>query len=130
MGSWTLPPASKLCLVSLRAEWTCSVDECLPIPLDWTLQRAFQRPLGSKGTSDRPGFLSYLFLGVITRSQKEQRPKVCPKDGPGAPADQGRPPEDYGRDSSTDLKDPQPGFQEQQKDQQLERTEHHEDSDL
>ncbi|XP_028709431.1 endonuclease V isoform X2 [Peromyscus leucopus] len=64
------------------------------------------------------------------RSQKEQRPKVCPKDGPGAPADQVRPPEDYGRDSSTDLKDPQPGFQEQQKDQQLERTEHHEDSDL
>ncbi|XP_036053498.1 endonuclease V isoform X4 [Onychomys torridus] len=64
------------------------------------------------------------------RSQKEQRPKVYPKDGPGAPADQGRLPKDYGRDSSTDLKDPQPGFQEQQKDQQLERTEHHEDSDL
>ncbi|XP_052615837.1 endonuclease V isoform X4 [Peromyscus californicus insignis] len=64
------------------------------------------------------------------RSQKEQRPKICPKDGPGAPAHQGRPPEDHGRDSITDLKDPQPGFQEQQKDQQLERTEHHEDSDL
>ncbi|KAL6038051.1 hypothetical protein STEG23_019392 [Scotinomys teguina] len=94
------------------------------------LQQAFQRPLERKGTSDTPGFSCYPFLGVITRSQKEQRPKACPKDGLGAPADQGKPTKDYGRGSSTDLKDPQPGFQEQQQDQQLAGTEHHEDSDL
>ncbi|XP_028643747.1 endonuclease V isoform X2 [Grammomys surdaster] len=63
------------------------------------------------------------------RSQKEQRPNACPTGGPGAPADQGRPPECYGRGSSTDLKDPEPGFQEQ-KDQQMEGMGHHEDSDL
>ncbi|XP_007652129.1 endonuclease V isoform X2 [Cricetulus griseus] len=64
------------------------------------------------------------------RHQKEQRPKACPKGGSGAPAGPGRPPEDCGRDSSTDLKDPQPGFQEQQKDQQSEGTGPHKDSDL
>ncbi|XP_012968890.1 endonuclease V isoform X1 [Mesocricetus auratus] len=60
------------------------------------------------------------------RRQKEQRPKACP----GAPAGPCSLPEDCGRDSSTDLKDPQPGFQEQQKDQQSEGSGHHEDSDL
>lgn len=63
------------------------------------------------------------------RSQKEQRPNACPQGGPGALADQGRPPECDGRDSSSDRKAPEPGFQEQ-KDQQLEGTGHQEDSDL
>lgn len=63
------------------------------------------------------------------RSQKEQRPNACPQGGPGALADQGRPPEFDGRDSSSDPKAPEPGFQEQ-KDQQLEGTGHQEDSDL
>ncbi|XP_021495266.1 endonuclease V isoform X1 [Meriones unguiculatus] len=40
------------------------------------------------------------------KSQKEQRLKSCPKGGPGSPADGGRPPEDRGRGTSTDLKDP------------------------
>lgn len=47
------------------------------------------------------------------RSQKEKRLRACP----GAPADQGRPPGDDSRGSSRDLKDSEPGFQEQQKDQ-------------
>ncbi|XP_049996345.1 endonuclease V isoform X2 [Alexandromys fortis] len=64
------------------------------------------------------------------RSQKEQGPKACPKGSPGSPADQGRPPKDCDRGPSTDPKDPQPGFQEQPKAQQLEGTGHHEDSDL
>ncbi|XP_034361934.1 endonuclease V isoform X2 [Arvicanthis niloticus] len=64
------------------------------------------------------------------RSQKEQRPNACPTGGPGAPTDQGRPPECYSRGSSTDPKDPEPGFQEQERDQQLEGMGHHEDSDL
>lgn len=63
------------------------------------------------------------------RSQKEQRPNACPAGGPGAPADQGRPPECCCRSSSTDLKDPEPGFQEQ-KDQQLEGTGRQEDPNL
>nr|BAE41901.1 unnamed protein product [Mus musculus] len=63
------------------------------------------------------------------RSQKEQRPNACPQGGPGALADRGRPPECDGRDSSSDRKAPEPGFQEQ-KDQQLEGTGHQEDSDL
>nr|XP_048285291.1 endonuclease V isoform X4 [Myodes glareolus] len=64
------------------------------------------------------------------RSQKEQRPKACPKGSPGSPADQGRPPKDSDRGPSTDPKDPQPGFQEQPKAQQSEGTGRHEDSDL
>lgn len=63
------------------------------------------------------------------RSQKEQSPNACPAGGPGAPADQGRPPECCGRSSSTDLRDPEPGFQEQ-KDQQLEGTRCQEGPDL
>lgn len=63
------------------------------------------------------------------RSQKEQRPNACPAGGPGAPADEGRPPECCDRSSSTDLKDPEPGFQEQ-KDQQLEGTGRQEDPNL
>lgn len=64
------------------------------------------------------------------RRQKEQRPKACPKGIPGSPADQGRPPKECDRSPSTDPKDPQPGFQEQPEDQQLEGTGHHKDSDL
>ncbi|XP_038181493.1 endonuclease V isoform X3 [Arvicola amphibius] len=64
------------------------------------------------------------------RSQKEQKPKACPKGSPGLPANQGRPPKDCDRGSCTEPKDPQPGFQEQPKDRQLEGTGHHEDSDL
>lgn len=67
---------------------------------------------------------------MSTRSQKEQRLKACPQGGPGGPADEGRPPEDCGRGASTDLKDPEPGLHEQQKDQQLKGTGHCEDSDL
>lgn len=63
------------------------------------------------------------------RSQKEQSPNACPAGGPGAPADQGRPPECCSRSSSTDLRDPEPGFQEQ-KDQQLEGTRRQEGPDL
>ncbi|XP_029417210.1 endonuclease V isoform X4 [Nannospalax galili] len=44
-------------------------------------------------------------------SQKEWKPKACPEGGPGAPADQGRPPEHQRRG-------PEPGSQEQQKNQQ------------
>lgn len=63
------------------------------------------------------------------RSQKEKSTNACPAGGPGAPADQGRPPECFGRSSSTDLRDPEPGFQEQ-KDQQLKGTRCQEDPDL
>ncbi|GAB1297146.1 Endonuclease V [Apodemus speciosus] len=58
------------------------------------------------------------------RSQKEQKPNARSHGGPGAPADQGRPPEG----SSTDPKDPEPGFREE--DQRLEGPGHQEDSAL
>ncbi|XP_032769276.1 endonuclease V isoform X3 [Rattus rattus] len=94
-----------------------------------SLHQAFERPLESKGTSDTPWLFMSPVLDVITRSQKEQSPNACPAGGPGAPADQGRPPECCGRSSSTDLRDPEPGFQEQ-KDQQLEGTRCQEGPDL
>ncbi|XP_029417214.1 endonuclease V isoform X6 [Nannospalax galili] len=47
----------------------------------------------------------------VGESQKEWKPKACPEGGPGAPADQGRPPEHQRRG-------PEPGSQEQQKNQQ------------
>lgn len=55
---------------------------------------AASRPhLGSKGDSGLALRLMLPLLDVITRSQKVQRPKVCPQEGAEEPEGEGRPPE-------------------------------------
>lgn len=102
--------------------------ECLPVPLGCPFIRPLRDPWRARGLPTHPGFSCYLFLMSLPGARRSRGQMHAPQEAQ-EHLDQGRPPECCGRSSTTDLKDSEPGFQEQ-KDQQLKGTRCQEDPDL